>query len=120
MSSSLKAGCRPISGCASARCGSCLKKNPRPACGCWCVSLPATGQRSIKPCPQSSPTICLANCDYHHAKAKRFLKNIVKHCDALLRTEKIGDYDGAVNGLQAGNAAPLRASPPRSTPASPP
>jgi dinuclear metal center YbgI/SA1388 family protein len=32
------------------------------------------------------------------------LKTIVKHCDQLLRTEKIGDYDGAVNGLQAGNA----------------
>jgi dinuclear metal center YbgI/SA1388 family protein len=31
------------------------------------------------------------------------LTTIVKHCDALLRTKKIGDYDGAVNGLQAGN-----------------
>jgi dinuclear metal center YbgI/SA1388 family protein len=32
------------------------------------------------------------------------LADIVKHCDQLLRTEKIGDYDGAVNGLQAGNS----------------
>ena len=32
------------------------------------------------------------------------LKTIVKHCDALLRTNAIGDYDGAVNGLQAGNS----------------
>jgi len=31
------------------------------------------------------------------------LAAIVKHCDVLLRTDKIGDYDGAVNGLQAGN-----------------
>jgi len=35
---------------------------------------------------------------------KASLKTIVKHCDKLLRTEKIGDYDGAVNGLQAENA----------------
>ncbi len=28
---------------------------------------------------------------------------MVKHCDALLRTDRIGDYAGAVNGLQAGN-----------------
>jgi dinuclear metal center YbgI/SA1388 family protein len=34
---------------------------------------------------------------------KTSLAAIVKHCDALLRTNKIGDYDGAVNGLQAGN-----------------
>jgi dinuclear metal center YbgI/SA1388 family protein len=32
------------------------------------------------------------------------LKIIVKHCDALLRINEIGDYDGAVNGLQAGNS----------------
>ncbi|MGO9003724.1 MAG: Nif3-like dinuclear metal center hexameric protein [Limisphaerales bacterium] len=31
------------------------------------------------------------------------LTTIVKHCDVLLRTKKTGDYDGAVNGLQAGN-----------------
>ena len=32
------------------------------------------------------------------------LTAIVKHCDQLLRTKEIGDYDGAVNGLQAGNS----------------
>jgi dinuclear metal center YbgI/SA1388 family protein len=31
------------------------------------------------------------------------LNVVVKHCDQLLRTKKIGDYDGAVNGLQMGN-----------------
>jgi len=36
---------------------------------------------------------------------KTLLTTIVKHCDALLRTNKIGDYDGAVNGLQAGNSS---------------
>jgi dinuclear metal center YbgI/SA1388 family protein len=35
---------------------------------------------------------------------KTSLAAIVKHCDQLLRTKEIGDYDGAVNGLQAGNA----------------
>ena len=32
------------------------------------------------------------------------LSVVVKHCDQILRTRDIGDYDGAVNGLQAGNA----------------
>jgi dinuclear metal center YbgI/SA1388 family protein len=32
------------------------------------------------------------------------LTAIVKHCDQLLRTKKIGDYEGAVNGLQVGNS----------------
>ena len=32
------------------------------------------------------------------------LTAIVKHCDQLLRTDAIGDYDGAVNGLQAANS----------------
>ena len=31
------------------------------------------------------------------------LTAIVKHCDQLLRTSEIGDYDGAVNGLQVAN-----------------
>jgi len=31
------------------------------------------------------------------------LKSIVDHCDTILRTKEIGDYDGAVNGLQAAN-----------------
>ena len=32
------------------------------------------------------------------------LAAIVKHCDRLLRTREIGDYDGAMNGLQVENA----------------
>ena len=32
------------------------------------------------------------------------LTAIVKHCDRLLRTKEIGDYDGAANGLQAANS----------------
>lgn len=32
------------------------------------------------------------------------LAAIVKHCDTLLRTAAIGDYDGAVNGLQVENS----------------
>ena len=32
------------------------------------------------------------------------LNTIAGYCDRILRTEKIGDYDGAVNGLQAGNS----------------
>jgi dinuclear metal center YbgI/SA1388 family protein len=32
------------------------------------------------------------------------LRTIVAHCDQILRTAEIGDYDGAVNGLQVENA----------------
>jgi len=31
------------------------------------------------------------------------LKSIVGHCDIILRTKEVGDYDGAVNGLQVAN-----------------
>jgi len=31
------------------------------------------------------------------------LRNIVGYCDRILRTKEIGDYDGAVNGLQVEN-----------------
>jgi dinuclear metal center YbgI/SA1388 family protein len=41
---------------------------------------------------------------FHHAMPKISLTAIVRHCDQLLRTKEIGDYDGAVNGLQAGNS----------------
>jgi dinuclear metal center YbgI/SA1388 family protein len=34
---------------------------------------------------------------------KTALQDIVRHCDRLLRTDKIHDYDGAVNGLQVEN-----------------
>ena len=36
--------------------------------------------------------------------AKTALAAIVKYCDRLLRTGSIGDYDGAVNGLQVENS----------------
>src|SRR5678816_3730151 len=32
------------------------------------------------------------------------LASIVKYCDVLLRTREVGDYDGAVNGLQVENS----------------
>jgi dinuclear metal center YbgI/SA1388 family protein len=32
------------------------------------------------------------------------LKTLVAHCDQILRTAEIGDYDGAVNGLQVENS----------------
>ena len=35
---------------------------------------------------------------------KTKLAAIVKHCDRILRTRDVGDYDGAVNGLQVENA----------------
>lgn len=35
---------------------------------------------------------------------KASLAAIVRHCDALLRTSQIGDYEGAVNGLQVENS----------------
>jgi len=34
---------------------------------------------------------------------KTSLSAIIKHCDQLLRTKTIGDYDGAMNGLQVEN-----------------
>jgi dinuclear metal center YbgI/SA1388 family protein len=36
--------------------------------------------------------------------SKVLLAAIVQHCDRILRTHEIGDYDGAVNGLQAENS----------------
>ena len=35
---------------------------------------------------------------------KTSLASVVAHCDKILRTGEIGDYDGAVNGLQVENA----------------
>ncbi len=35
---------------------------------------------------------------------KSSLTAIVRHCDRILRTADIGDYDGAVNGLQVENS----------------
>src|SRR5581483_8134200 len=36
-------------------------------------------------------------------RVKAPLQLIVRHCDRVLRTADIGDYDGAVNGLQVAN-----------------
>ena len=36
------------------------------------------------------------------------LTTLVQHCDRLLRTNETGDYDGAVNGLQAANSGGVR------------
>jgi dinuclear metal center YbgI/SA1388 family protein len=47
----------------------------------------------------SSRKIC-----FHPAMPKVPLKTIVTHCDKILRTHEIGDYDGAANGLQVENS----------------
>src|SRR3954464_5526186 len=39
--------------------------------------------------------------------AKASLKAIVAHCDRLLRTTDIKDYDGAANGLQVENSGAI-------------
>jgi dinuclear metal center YbgI/SA1388 family protein len=36
------------------------------------------------------------------------LKTIVAHCDKILRTREIGDYDGAANGLQVENSGTVK------------
>ena len=41
------------------------------------------------------------------AMPKASLPAIVQHCDQILRTASIGDYDGAVNGLQVKNSGPV-------------
>jgi dinuclear metal center YbgI/SA1388 family protein len=41
---------------------------------------------------------------FHPAMPKVSLKTIVAHCDKILRTKEIGDYDGAANGLQVENS----------------
>jgi dinuclear metal center YbgI/SA1388 family protein len=41
---------------------------------------------------------------FHRAMPKVSLKTIVAHCDKILRTKEIGDYDGAANGLQVENS----------------
>src|SRR5262245_42318628 len=40
--------------------------------------------------------------------AKASLLKIVRYCDRTLRTEKVRDYDGAVNGLQVENRGSVR------------
>ncbi len=36
--------------------------------------------------------------------SKTLLAAVVAHCDEILRTKEIGDYDGAANGLQVENS----------------
>jgi dinuclear metal center YbgI/SA1388 family protein len=48
--------------------------------------------------------LCAARGAILIAMPKASLAAIVKHCDQLLRTKAIGDYDGAANGLQADNS----------------
>lgn len=52
---------------------------------------------------QQFPLCTGAAICFHPAMPKASLATLVKHCDALLRTAAIGDYDGAVNGLQVAN-----------------
>lgn len=41
---------------------------------------------------------------FDSAMAKAFLRDIVSHCDRILRTAEVQDYEGAVNGLQVENS----------------
>ena len=41
---------------------------------------------------------------FHRAMPKVPLQTLVHYCDKILRTAEIGDYDGAVNGLQVENS----------------
>ena len=49
------------------------------------------------------PTANAAAASQANAAGRPFLHEIVRHCDALLRTAAVRDYDGAVNGLQVEN-----------------
>jgi dinuclear metal center YbgI/SA1388 family protein len=46
----------------------------------------------------------LAAICFYRAMPKVSLAAIVSHCNRILRTAEIGDYDGAVNGLQVENS----------------
>jgi len=39
--------------------------------------------------------------------AKVSLEALVRHCDRILRTDSVNDYEGAVNGLQVQSAGPV-------------
>jgi dinuclear metal center YbgI/SA1388 family protein len=51
--------------------------------------------------------LCAARDAILTAMPKASLAAIVKHCDQLLRTKSIGDYDGAANGLQVEGRGPI-------------
>jgi dinuclear metal center YbgI/SA1388 family protein len=46
--------------------------------------------------------------DFIPVMPKSSLATIVQYCDRTLRTKEIGDYDGAVNGLQVENSGEVR------------
>ncbi len=46
--------------------------------------------------------LCLAAC-FHRAMATASLRELVRHCDTLLRTAEVKDWDRAHNGLQVEN-----------------
>ena len=51
--------------------------------------------------------LCAARNAILTAMPKASLATIVEHCDRLLRTKSIGDYDGAANGLQVDGRGPV-------------
>jgi dinuclear metal center YbgI/SA1388 family protein len=57
----------------------------------------------VQPLQQGFVPCVGARFCFHPLMPKVPLKTIVVHCDRILRTRQIGDYDGAVNGLQAEN-----------------
>jgi dinuclear metal center YbgI/SA1388 family protein len=63
-----------------------------------------SGKQTIKDPRHFAPCKSIRIC-FHPAMPKVSLAAIVEHCDRLLRTRDIGDYDGAVNGLQVENAS---------------
>jgi len=54
--------------------------------------------------PRLITSCSLAVICFYRAMPKASLAAIVKYCDRILRTAEIGDYDGAVNGLQVENS----------------
>jgi dinuclear metal center YbgI/SA1388 family protein len=56
------------------------------------------------PHPRSFMACSLAAICFYRAMPKASLTTIVEYCDRILRTKEIGDYDGAVNGLQVENS----------------
>jgi dinuclear metal center YbgI/SA1388 family protein len=63
------------------------------------MQLPHCAFMSLRLCVEFWMPICS-----HQAMPKISLAAIVNHCDQTLRTRDIGDYSGAMNGLQMENA----------------
>jgi dinuclear metal center YbgI/SA1388 family protein len=62
---------------------------------------------SLRLCVEKLQFLCAARDATLIAMPKASLAAIVKHCDQLLRTKSIGDYDGAANGLQVDGRGPI-------------